>query len=529
MTNVQILSILPLLTATLLILMNKKTCHAMFVGTLLGLGVYILIPNLALTPFTIKGYVQSVLIDNASTLISIYILGFLMYLITMSSAINDLANSVQSVLNTPQQVTISIPIIGTLLSQDDYLTCMATGTIITPLSQRVGLKKEMVAFLINLTAISACCISPISSWSPVIKSALSTSQQSTTLSIYTIPANLTVLLFIITIIWLCFNPTKVSNNVQILPKHNISYTKTHIGCYDLLITFTCLIVLYFFFSGYCTTFSPLIPSCFFACGVATILFLKDNLLTKNQLKDVFKENLLQTTQLAQTLISIWSIVTISNKYLGLSSLILSIYDSFNISYIFVPTFVFAMAAVFSFLTGSAYGSFGLFISIASSLALQMPATGKTITIAAAISGSLFATFSLSSDTTLLCAEKTSCNLAGLRQLQFSYVLPIFVSGMIGYLIFGIADYNRISYTSCIPLCIMFYMQLLFIKKLHLAYKYINMTRYSNYNTHTSARGYEYYCTDLRTYLNSKLVRLYLYYRRKCIYKHLKYYVKCPCK
>jgi len=77
----------------------------------------------------------------------------------------------------------------------------------------------------------------------------------------------------------------------------------------------------------------------------------------------------------------------------------------------LPVLVYVLTATFAFLTGSAYGSFGLFIPIAVQLSSHMLNPHMTLlTVAAAISGSLFAAASFASETVQMTAQSTKSDI-----------------------------------------------------------------------------------------------------------------------
>ncbi len=527
------LTLLPLMIVIFLILTNHKTWCAMTAGAACGIGISCIFTKMYPTPFCVSDFVCTVATQNVTTLISIYVLSLLMYIITESTAICSLSYTVRRILKKPKQIICSVPVLGTLLSQDDYMACMAAGTIITPSATAVGFSRELVAFLINLTAISVCCISPLSSWNPVIKNALISSHLAAEFSYLTIPANLTVIMFGITIGWLCLNVSVSANSRSGYIKRPISHEDTadgnRRGCFCLLAVFSTLITFFVMFTRVDIEFSPLTLSGIITCGITAFLFIQNGLIDKQKLKDCFYLTASETTPLVFTLLSIWSFITILNQYLDFDQTVFQIFEIIHVTDAGIPAVVFGMAAAFSFFTGSAYGSFSLFISMAANVSAQLPGNMKILTVSAAIAGSLFAVFSFSSDTTLLCSDKTGCNLSSLRALQFSYGIPIFFVELLGYVLLGTAQCQNLPYYMVLPLCILAYLLVLsgwtFLMKMEKA-KGIWLYKKVCWCSVIMRKEWE----DAFSYsmkLSRRLLTLEYYFRRKQMLSLICYHNKCP--
>ncbi len=527
------ITLLPLMIVIFLMLTNHKTWCAMTAGTACGIVISCIFTKMYSTPFCVSGFVYTVAAQNVTTLISIYVLSLLMYLITESTAICNLSYTVRHILRKPRQIICSVPVLGSLLSQDDYMACMATGTIITPSAEAVGFSRELVAFLINLTAISVCCISPLSSWNPVIKNALTSSHLATEFSYLTIPANLTVMMFGITIGWLCLNvPVSAGSRSGYIKgpvSHEDTAAENRRGCICLLAVFSTLIAFYVMFTRADAKFSPLTLSGIVTCGITVFLFIQNRLIDKQKLKNCFYLTVSETTPLVFTLLSIWSFVTILNQYLDFDHTIFQIFEIIHVTDAGMPAAVFGMAAPFSFFTGSAYGSFSIFISMAANLSAQLPENMKILTVSAAIAGSLFAAFSFSSDTTLLCSDKTGCNLSSLRALQFSYGIPIFFVELLGYGLLGTTQCQNLPYYTVLPLCILVYLFVLsgwtFLRKVEKAkgiWLYKKVCWCSAIMREEWKGAFSYSMEWSR-----RLLALEYYFRRKQMLSLICYHNKCP--
>lgn len=527
-----ILTLFPLLVVVILLLMNYKTTSSMLIGIITGFVISVITPSAYSINFNIVEYLNVVVLDNFGTLLSIYVLNLLMYLITESTAIESLSRIMRHIIKTPRQVFAAIPLLGCLLSQDDYLSCMAGSTIITPVAEKNGIQKENIAFLVNITSVTLCCIFPVSSWNPVIKSALTSNGFSETLSMSTLPMNLTALLSIVTLCYFYCRPHKVASSINNYNKEKLSVSnKDYKNTVCLFAVFLGLIIVYMCFSKVNTFLPTLTISSLLICIITICVFMHNQLLVKKQLLYIFKKSITNTTPLAITLLSIWGFVTILNQYLGFGRMVLMVLKQFHVTTVIIPTVVFISAALFSFITGSAYGSFNLFISLAAVLSTQLPSNMRTLTVSAAISGSLFAAFSFSSDTAMLCHDKTKCNLQDLRILQLSYALPLVIAEVISYLILGAIICNNCYIYLYIPICISIYLLIIMLQNIAKQNKYTTKIYLQNQCIHfqivfnrTEIKHHNWWNTCFQYFSTYEL-----YFRRKRNNKPLIYRAKCPSK
>ena len=342
-----IITLFPLLIVVILLLMNYSTTRSMLIGIVIGFIISVIVPSEYSINFNIIEYLNVVVLDNLGTLLSIYVLNLLMYLITESTAIGSLSCIMQYIIRTPHQVFAAIPLLGCLLSQDDYLSCMAGSTIITPVAETNGIRKENIAFLVNITSVALCCVFPISSWNPVIKSALTSNGFSETLCMSTVPMNLTVLLSIITLFYFCCCSHKTVNSIKHYNRSKLSVSKK--DCKNtvcLLTMFFGLIIIYMCVSKVNTFISTLTISSVAICIITICVFTYNQMLAKRQLLYILKRSITSTTPLAITLLSIWGFITISISRFwtyGVNDIkTISCYDCYNSNYslYFCSTFFF---------------------------------------------------------------------------------------------------------------------------------------------------------------------------------------------
>ena len=80
-------------------------------------------------------------------------------------------------------------ILGILIFIDDYFNCLTVGSVMKPVTDKYGVSKEKLAYLIDSTAAPICIIAPISSWAAAVAAFVSGSENGIQLFCKAIPFN----------------------------------------------------------------------------------------------------------------------------------------------------------------------------------------------------------------------------------------------------------------------------------------------------------------------------------------------------
>lgn len=453
------ISMLPILIATLCLLFKKGTTHSMFFGTAVGIAIFLCLKGFSHQNIClISNTFLHTIFDNASVLISIFLLFILVYLIKNSETIVALNTIAIDHMNSPAKVTVAIIVLGIVFSLDDYLSCMAIGSILTAVCTKQGFTKEKTAFLINITAVSCCCISPFSSWMPVIKSALSISGLNNAIVYQTLPFNFAALIGILFVILIgLFKPNAFKPNSN-YNRNRITYS-LHTSSNLVLpliafsIVFLVLIVSLILMSFVFKCSYAVIKSSVLSIIIAIPIFLKTKTIKKSQIVHSIKAAYKSTQDLGILLLSIWLLTNVCNNLLNMAGSITVFTTITSFPSAIIPAFSYIFSGIFAFFTGSSYGTFGLFIPLVVQLTNNAEFNIQIIAIAATISGSLMATSSFASDTLKLTSESTDSNIKYLQFAQLPYGLLAFTICSVSFFLAGIfASYGKI-YSLSIPIII----------------------------------------------------------------------------
>ena len=218
-------SILPIFIATVCMFCKKDSIRSLIIGIFTGIILYICHDGFSVNSLNaIMTVLVMVFYNNATILLSIFLLLFIVYLIRHSDVLFSVNSLTEKYINSSKKVTIFLLIFGIIFSLDDYLLCISTAILLGDLAKKYGFSKEKTTFMINLTAVCCCCISPFSSWMPVIKATLINSGLQDDIIFKILPYNYTALLGIILVISIgMFKPFSFNSlplSTQILQKKN---------------------------------------------------------------------------------------------------------------------------------------------------------------------------------------------------------------------------------------------------------------------------------------------------------------------
>ncbi|MEO3110914.1 Na+/H+ antiporter NhaC family protein, partial [Turicibacter sanguinis] len=118
----------------------------------------------------------------------------------------------------------------------------------------------------------------------------------------------------------------------------------------------------------------------------------------------------------------------------------------NINPNFIPVVMFIVASFMAFSTGTSWGSFGILLPIAGSVAAAIDLNLMIPVMAAVLSGAIFGDHaSPISDTTLLSATGSGCDLGAHFNSQLPYALLSAGIAALGYMAFGVTGTLMTSY------------------------------------------------------------------------------------
>lgn len=159
-----IICILPVLTILVIAVTTKRTLFAMFCG----LGVAALILGGGITGFagTWFNYLYVSMTNESCQwiLLIVAIFGMLIMLFDRSNAVKDFGFWASKFVKTEKTALFGTFIMGVIIFLDDYLNNLAVGTTMKGMTDRLGIPRTQLGYVVNMVAAPVCLLIPLSSW-----------------------------------------------------------------------------------------------------------------------------------------------------------------------------------------------------------------------------------------------------------------------------------------------------------------------------------------------------------------------------
>ena len=483
MVQVGWLSILPPVIAIVLALLTKEVISSLMLGILSGTLIYscFTASGAGIAVKTVENtfnLMASKLADNVSIILFLCLLGALVAVISRAGGSAAYGAWASRKLKSKRSAQLATAALGVIIFIDDYFNCLTVGTVMKPVTDKHRISRAKLAYIIDATAAPVCIIAPVSSWAAAVGSNLKDAgsfDSAMSAFVSTIPYNLYALFSILMVVLLCvlkldFGPME---KVQTLAEKTGDLGAVDVSAaeesgekpkgkvFDLiipvvaLIVFSVLAMLYTggFFSGEgvsiaaafgdCDSSMSLVLGGFGGLVAAFLLFVPRGVVKFRAFMEGINEGIKSMVPACVILTLAWTISGICRDLLGTGVYVGELVRHFNMSLYFLPAIIFVVAALLSFSTGTAWGTFGILIPIV--MVVVEPAGDlklATVALAATLAGSVFGDHcSPISDTTILSSTGAGCDHIQHVSTQMPYALLTAVASFCGYLAAGFSDGN----------------------------------------------------------------------------------------
>jgi len=160
------LSIIPPLLAIILALWIRQVIVALFAGIYVGLlFIYNFDPFTALLRL-IDTNLFNVLIDPDHMYIILFtlLIGGVVGIISKNGGTIGLANKITKFAKTPKSGMISSWLMGLVIFFDDYANSLIIGNMMRPITDKLRVSREKLAYIVDSTAAPIACLVIISTW-----------------------------------------------------------------------------------------------------------------------------------------------------------------------------------------------------------------------------------------------------------------------------------------------------------------------------------------------------------------------------
>jgi len=167
-----IVTLLPTLLAVELAFVTKNVLLSLLVGFLSGVTMLGIVYSTSIVdvPIKVLSYLISSIkdvvfdIDNIEILLLCFAVGGMIEVLRSSGGFEALAIKLSKRINTIKKANLVASILGCFILFDDYANTLIVGPIMKPITDRVKVSREKLAFIVDSTAAPVSGIAIISSW-----------------------------------------------------------------------------------------------------------------------------------------------------------------------------------------------------------------------------------------------------------------------------------------------------------------------------------------------------------------------------
>ena len=487
-------SLLPPVIAIGLALITKEVYSSLFIGIVAG--------GLLYAGFNPVGTIQHVFTDgmiaqlsdswNVGILVFLVILGSMVMLMNRAGGSAAFGRWSVEHVKTKMGAQIATIILGCLIFIDDYFNCLTVGSVMKPLTDKHGISRAKLAYLIDATAAPVCIIAPISSWAAAVTGFVE-GANGLSLFIRAIPYNFYAMLTITMMLTLTFanfdyGPMKLAemnNRLNPAPaqgSHAADPSLTgaedqptppvsgkgrviHLVLPILILIFCCVIGMIYtggFFDGanFVDAFSNSDASVGLVYGssvalIATIVFyLATGVLSFKDCMNSIPEGFKSMVPAILILTFAWTLKSMTDS-LGaaeyVAGLVANVANN-NAFMSLLPAFVFLIGCFLSFATGTSWGTFGILIPIVVNVFnADLSSELMIISISACMAGAVCGDHcSPISDTTIMASAGAQCDHILHVSTQLPYAMTAAAVSLVCYLFTGFIR----SWVICLPLSVL---------------------------------------------------------------------------
>lgn len=160
------ISLLPPLLAIILAWWTKQVVLSLFLGIFSGALIINSYNPILAFMHTLDDYILASLADswNAGIILFLLAMGGMIGIINKSGGIIAIGEYVADKANSILKTQFATWIMGVLIFFDDYANTLIVGNTMRPITDKMKISREKLAFIVDLTAAAVSSIVPISTW-----------------------------------------------------------------------------------------------------------------------------------------------------------------------------------------------------------------------------------------------------------------------------------------------------------------------------------------------------------------------------
>lgn len=475
-------ALIPAIVAIVLALCTKEVYSSLFIGIIIG-GIFFAIDSAS----GFFGFLNHVFSDclvgslsdsyNVGILVFLVILGILVALINKAGGSTAFGNWAKKHIKSKVGAQVCTIILGILIFIDDYFNCLTVGSVMKPVTDKYGVSKEKLAYLIDSTAAPICIIAPISSWAAAVAAFVSGSENGIQLFCKAIPFNFYAIFTIIMMFSMVFmrfefgSMSKYEKALSIMEEKTENNDNSQINkgrVIDLIlpiIVLVALCVVGMIYSGgfftkmveveenlvpnesylnLITAFSNsdasvgLVLGSFGTLIITIIFYLIRKVLKFSDILSCVPEGFKAMVPAILILSLAWTLKSMTDS-LGAKNYVAGLVEGSAAGLkMFLPAIIFIIACFLAFATGTSWGTFGILIPIC--IAAFPEGTIRIICISACMAGAVCGDHcSPISDTTIMASAGAQCNHVNHVSTQLPYSISVASISFVSYIVAGLTQ------------------------------------------------------------------------------------------
>ena len=476
-----IMGLAPPVLAIVLALLTKEVYSSLFLGILAG-GLLYSNFNLVTTieHVFVDGMIGTALADtwNVGILIFLVILGGMVMLMNRAGGSAAFGRWAVAHVKTKVGAQLCTIALGVLIFIDDYFNCLTVGSVMRPLTDKHGISRSKLAYLIDATAAPVCIIAPISSWAAAVTGFVD-GVDGLTLFVRAIPYNFYALLTIGMMVFLSltkfdYGPMRMVEMSNYLNNSRTAASITgaedqpeppvssrgkviHLVFPIIALIICCIAGMVYtggFFSGesFVTAFSNsdasvgLVYGSVIALVITLIFFLATRVLSFRECMNAIPEGFKSMVPAILILTFAWTLKAMTDS-LGAAEYVAALVEKSAGSFMaFLPAIIFLVACGLSFATGTSWGTFGILIPIVvavfdANIGNELMIVAISASMAGAVCGDHCSPLS---DTTIMASAGAQCDHVEHVSTQLPYAITVAAVSFVSYIFAGFVPNAWIS-------------------------------------------------------------------------------------
>ena len=474
-------ALVPAIVAICLAFLTKELYSSLFIGIVIG-GIFYAIDAGSGFP----GFFNHIFSDgmikqlsdswNVGIIIFLVVLGSMVALMNKAGGSAAFGNWAKKHIKSKLGAQVATIFLGILIFVDDYFNCLTVGSVMKPVTDKFGLSREKLSYLIDSTAAPVCIIAPISSWAAAVSGFVSEGENGLELFCRAIPFNFYALLTIVMMLAMVFmrfeygQMSKYEKALEIMNADNDkdSLVETKGKVIDLVLPIVLLIVfcvlgmIYtggFFtaqvagevegqmvanatylnfidsFAG-CDASVGLVLGSFAAVVLTIAFYLVRRIISFTECMSCFVDGFRAMVPAIMILSLAWTLKAMTDS-LGAASYVAGVVEgSAQGLKNFLPAIIFIIACGLAFATGTSWGTFGILIPICISI-FPIGNPLRIISISACMAGAVCGDHvSPISDTTIMASAGAECNHVQHVSTQLPYAIAVAAISFVAYIVAG---------------------------------------------------------------------------------------------